>query len=248
MSSTPFLPPLQDEPLLSSERLAGLDPRPLSAQRRFRSHHAIGGVAALLVSLPVFVQAPLVRYAPWVSLVMSLGWLGLSLHLYSQSRTRLWGDLLYGFTLTWLAGSLYWGWLRFEPLWHMPMEALGIPIVWWGTRRRFARIGTWFYLGSLWGTAVTDLYIHSVGLLPEWRQAMQFDRLEQAVVPFRAALDKMATPWGLGWGIGLGLLLLGVGLWRVQGSRRLHHWAFAGAVLNTLLVDGLFGWGAALLR
>ena len=202
----------------------------------------------MLVGLPVFVEAPLVRSAPWLSLAMAVGWLGLSLRLYSQPRTRIWGDLLYGFTLTWLAGSLYWGWLRWEPLWHMPVEALGIPIVWWGARQRFARIGTWFYLGSLWGTAVTDLYIHLLGLGPEWRQAMQLERLDQAAVPFRAALDKMATPLGMAWGIGLGLLLLGVGLGVIQGSRRLHHWAFAGAVLNTLLVDGLFVWGAATLR
>ncbi len=202
----------------------------------------------MLVGLPVFVEAPLVRSAPWLSLAMAVGWLGLSLRLYSRPRTRIWGDLLYGFTLTWLAGSLYWGWLRWEPLWHMPVEALGIPIVWWGARQRFARIGTWFYLGSLGGTAVTDLYIHLLGLGPEWRQAMQLERLEQAAVPFRAALDKMATPLGMAWGIGLGLLLLGVGLGVIQGSRRLHHWAFAGAVLNTLLVDGLFVWGAATLR
>lgn len=228
--------------------LGELDSRPFTFARRLKPTHTIGLSAAGLVCLPVFLQAPLVRYAPWVSLVMSLGWLGLSLHLYSQSRTRIWGDLLYGFTLTWLAGSLYWGWLRLEPLWHMPVEALGIPMVWWGARQRFARIGTWFYLGSLWGTAITDLYIHSVGLLPEWRQAMQFDRLDQAVIPFMAALDKMATLWGLAWGLGLGCLLLGVGLWMIQGSRRLHHWAFAGAVLNTLLVDGLFVWGAAWLR
>ncbi|MFS8884661.1 DUF3120 domain-containing protein [Synechococcus sp. H70.2] len=202
----------------------------------------------MLVGLPVFVEAPLVRSAPWLSLAMAVGWLGLSLRLYSRPRTRVWGDLLYGFTLTWLAGSLYWGWLRWEPLWHMPVEALGIPIVWWGARQRFAPIGTWFYLGSLWGTAVTDLYIHLLGLGPEWRQAMQLERLEQAAVPFRAALDKMATPLGMAWGIGLGLLLLGVGLGVIQGSRRLHHWAFAGAVLNTLVVDGLFVWGAATLR
>ncbi|MFS8866905.1 DUF3120 domain-containing protein [Synechococcus sp. H65.1] len=202
----------------------------------------------MLVGLPVFVEAPLVRSAPWLSLAMAVGWLGLSLRLYSRPRTRIWGDLLYGFTLTWLAGSLYWGWLRWEPLWHMPVEALGIPIVWWGARQRFARIGTWFYLGSLWGTAVTDLYIHLLGLGPEWRQAMQLERLEQAAVPFRAALDKVATPLGMAWGIGLGLLLLGVGLGVIQGSRRLHHWAFAGAVLNTLVVDGLFVWGAATLR
>jgi hypothetical protein len=86
----------------------------------------------VLVCLPVFVAAPLVRYSPWLSLAMTLGWLGLSWRLYSRPRTRIWGDLLYGFTLTWLAGSFYWGWLRWEPLWHMPVEALGIPMVWWG--------------------------------------------------------------------------------------------------------------------
>ncbi|HEY9657520.1 MAG TPA: DUF3120 domain-containing protein, partial [Allocoleopsis sp.] len=39
--------------------------------------------AAFLVSVPVFIQAPLVRSLPWVSLGMTVGWLWLSLRLRS---------------------------------------------------------------------------------------------------------------------------------------------------------------------
>ncbi|NET36207.1 MAG: DUF3120 domain-containing protein, partial [Cyanothece sp. SIO1E1] len=80
--------------------------------------------AVFLITVPIFLQAPLVRYLPWVSLVMTLGWLGLSLLLLANPLMRIWGDLLLGFTWIWLAGSIYWGWLRFAPLWHLPIEAI----------------------------------------------------------------------------------------------------------------------------
>ncbi|MDX2270689.1 MAG: DUF3120 domain-containing protein [Cyanobacteriota bacterium] len=205
-------------------------------------------VSAFLVSVPVFLQAPLVRYAPWVSLVLTIPWLGMSLHFISAGSR--WGSLLYGFTLTWLAGSLYWGWLRTDPLWHLPIEALGLPLAIWGLRRGFATIGQYFYLGSLLGTAVTDLYIHSVHLLPEWRQVMQAEAFELAGSAFFSALDKMQTPWGMVWALELSLLLLVVGLWSLHygwKTQQLTWWAFSGAVLSTLLVDSLFWWGAMLL-
>jgi len=34
--------------------------------------------ASFLVSVPVFIQAPLVRLLPWMSLVLTVGWLGLA--------------------------------------------------------------------------------------------------------------------------------------------------------------------------
>jgi len=68
--------------------------------------------SVFLVSVPVFFEAPLVRYLPLVSLILTGGWFWLSRWLMSQSATAVWGDLLMGFTGSWLAGSLYWGGLR----------------------------------------------------------------------------------------------------------------------------------------
>lgn len=206
--------------------------------------------SAFLVSVPVFFQAPLVRYAPWVSLVLTLGWLGISLHLISEPLSRRWGSLLYGFTLTWWTGSLYWGWLRTDPLWHLPIEALVLPIAFWGLRRGFAKIGNFFALGSLLGTALTDLYIHSVKLLPEWRQVMQTESIQDLSPVLSSALTKMSSLWGMAWGLETGLVLTVVGawsLWRGQmGSQsfRLPWLVFSGAVWSTLVVDGLFVWGS----
>jgi hypothetical protein len=208
-------------------------------------------LSGLLVSLPVFAQAPLVRHAPWVSLVLTLGWLAFGLHLTNHPHWQLWGNLLYGFALTWLAGSLYWGWLRTDPLWHIPIEAIALPWVvreLWHQRRL---VGNYFYLGSLLGTAITDLYIHAVRLLPYWRGVMQPQvtdiELERI---FGSALHQMYTPWGIIWALILSLLLVTVGLASLAFGRQhaprlqLPWFAFSGAVLSTLLVDGLF-WGAA---
>lgn len=185
------------------------------------------------------------RQAPWLSLVLTLPWLGISCHLISEQPTRKWGHLLYGFALTWLAGSVYWGWLRAEPIWHLPIEAMGLPFAIWGLKQGFARIGQYFYLGSLLGTAVTDLYIHSVHLLPEWRQVMQSDYLEGAQAAFQSALLKMQTIEGILWAVELATLLLVVGLWSLRRAQTdpqsaLSWWAFGGAVISTLLVDSLF--------
>jgi len=209
--------------------------------------------AAFLVSVPVFVQAPLVRFVNWVSLVATLGWLGISLSLISTPKWKTWGSLLYGFSLSWLAGSLYWGWLRAEPLLHMPVEAIALPIAVWGLWRGFARVGNYFFMGSLFGTAITNLYIHTVGLLPHWRGVMlsqMHDRPINAALMLDSALAQMHSFQGFACAVLLGCLLMSVGLMGLHyasiSSRRrsLEWWAFAGAVLSTLVVDGLFGWGA----
>ncbi|MCU0525979.1 MAG: DUF3120 domain-containing protein [Elainella sp. Prado103] len=200
--------------------------------------------AAFLVSVPVFIQAPLVRLFPWISLLATLGWLALSLRLRKQAQWFIWGDLLMGFSWTWLAGSLYWGWLRWEPLIHLPVEAIGLPFACWGLWRGKHQIGNWFYLGSLLGTAVTDLYFYLVGLIPHWRQLMIEPSLATTIL--RSAVEQVQTPWGINCAIGLIVLLLGVGCLPLR-LPQLHWWAFGGAVLSTLLVDGLFWLGAAVV-
>ncbi|XHX79798.1 MAG: DUF3120 domain-containing protein [Stenomitos frigidus ULC029] len=198
--------------------------------------------AVILVSVPVFVQAPLVRLAPWFSLLLTIGWLLLSLRLLARPASERWGDLLIGFTWTWLAGSIYWGWFRSEPLLHLPIEAIGLPIALWGIVRKTGKIGNFFYFGSLFGTVVTDVYFYLVDLIPYWRQLMQVE--VDAVQPiFQSAIVQMQTPWGSGWAIVLVSTLFTVAMLPLF-SRQLHWWAFSGAVLSTILVDSLF-WLAA---
>ena len=194
--------------------------------------------AVLLVSVPVFIQAPLVRWQPELSLLLTGGWLGLSLVLMARDRTQLWGDLLFGFTWSWLAGSIYWGWFRWEPLLHLPIEAIGLPVAIWCLMRQWGKVGNFFYLGSLFGTVVTDLYFYIVDLIPHWRQLMQVDPA-LALPIFQSAIAQMRTPWGAAWAVVLGITLLVVGLLPLR-SQKPHWWAFGGAVLSTILVDGLF--------
>ncbi|WP_041804222.1 DUF3120 domain-containing protein [Microcystis aeruginosa] len=196
--------------------------------------------AAFLVSVPVFIQAPLVRYYPEVSLGLTFFWVGLGVWLLKQEKISLWGDLLLGFSWSWLAGSLYWGWWRWEPLIHIPMEAIGLPFVLWGLYKGRGKVGNLFYLGSLLGTAITDVYFYLTGLIPYWRQLMTVELAPNLVSPiFHNALAQIETPWGISWAIVLLNLLLAIGIYPLQ-KRGCHWWAFSGAVLSTILVDGLF--------
>lgn len=196
--------------------------------------------AGFLVSVPVFFQAPLVRYYPWVSLLLTAFWVGLGIFLWRRPRARVWGDLLLGFSWSWLAGGIYWGWLRWEPLIHLPVEAIGLPFALWGLRRGIAKVGHLFYLGSLLGTAITDLYFYVTGVIPYWRQLMAIEPDPALVAPiFQSALARIQTPWGISWAIVLVNILLAVGIYPL-GKRVSYGWAFSGAVLSTILVDGLF--------
>ncbi len=186
------------------------------------------------------MQAPLVRYYPEVSLVLTFFWVGLGVWLLKQEKISLWGDLLLGFSWSWLAGSLYWGWWRWEPLIHIPMEAIGLPFVLWGLYKGRGKVGNLFYLGSLLGTAITDVYFYLTGLIPYWRQLMTVELDPNLVSPiFHNALAQIETPWGISWAIVLLNLLLAIGIYPLQ-KRVCHWWAFSGAVLSTILVDGLF--------
>lgn len=222
-------------PILTTPR-AGT---PLSLDRNLNLRSwLVFAAAGFLVTVPVFVQAPLVRSLPEVSLAATLGWLGLSLALLRRPQTEIWGDLCLGFTGSWLAGSLYWGWLRWEPYLHLPVEAIGVPLALGCLLRSWGKVGSYFYLGSLFGTAITDLYFYLTGLIPHWRQLMQVEP-ELALSIFQSAIAQIETPWGLSCAIALITILLSVGLLSLRRPD-LHWRAFSGAVLLTLVVDGLF--------
>ncbi|MEA5549936.1 DUF3120 domain-containing protein [Anabaena cylindrica UHCC 0172] len=194
--------------------------------------------AMFLVTVPVFIEAPLVRSLPTLSLVMTGFWVWLSLTLMSRPQTYIWGDLLLGFSWSWLTGAIYWGWLRWEPLWHLPIESIGLPFAIWCLWRNWGKIGNWFYLGSLFGTVLTDVYFYLVDLMPYWRQIMRTDAAGASQI-LKNALAQVLTPWGEAWAIILALALLTVGIASL-GKTRWHWYAFSGAVLSTILVDTLF--------
>jgi Protein of unknown function (DUF3120) len=229
-SYTPPSPKTYSLPLLSGE--ASALGRTISQKWLFFAS------AAFLVTVPVFFQAPLVRVFPWLSLFATFGWLWLSFFLRKRPPTHLLGDLLLGFSLTWLAGSIYWGWLRWEPLWHLPIESIALPLTLFCLWKGWGKVGNWFYLGSLFGTAVTDAYFYLMNVIPYWRQVMQVEP-EQMQPIFQDALLQIQTFEGEGWATALIITLLIVGGFPMR-SPQLHHWVFAGAVLSTLLVDGLF--------
>ena len=161
----------------------------------------------------------------------------------SQASTYRWGDLLLGFSWSWLAGSIYWGWWRWEPLLHLPIEAIGLPFALICLWRNWGKIGNFFYLGSLLGTALTDVYFYLVDLIPAWRQIMQVEP-ELVSQVLNDAVTQVHTPWGIGWALVLAVVLLTLGLFPLR-YQQLHWWAFSGAVLSTILVDSLFWLAAA---
>ncbi|MEL7355707.1 MAG: DUF3120 domain-containing protein [Cyanobacteria bacterium J06560_6] len=196
------------------------------------------GAAAFLVAVPVFIQAPLVRLFPAFSLLLTAAWLFLGWRLLRKPSMQLWGDLLIGFSWTWLAGAIYWGWFRWDPYVHLPIEAVGLPMVLILMRYGKAKIGNYFYVGSLLGTAITDLYFYCVGLIPYWKQLMMRPPSEAGSI-LHSALLRMETYQGVGCAIVLLTLLIMLGTVPLR-SPDAKWWAFSGAVLSTILVDSLF--------
>lgn len=197
------------------------------------------GLAVFLVSVPVFIQAPLVRILPWLSLGLTIVWVWLSILLMSYPETHIWGDILYGFSWSWLAGGIYWGWLRWEPLWHLPVEAIGLPFAVLCLSKNWAKVGNCFYLGSLLGTVITDVYFYIADLMSYWRQIMQVEPESIAPILQQALFQIRQTPGNIEWALILAFTLLVVGILPLNHSKK-HWYAFSGAVLSTILVDSLF--------
>ena len=125
--------------------------------------------ASMLVVLPVFVQAPWVREQPFSSCLFGFVLLsvGVITNLIAPLKWKDFGALLVGFSGSWLAGSLFWGWLASHPLLHLPVEAFALPLAITGLQTRW-RLGCAFYLASLVGTAFTDLAMALTGVMTLW--------------------------------------------------------------------------------
>ncbi|BAZ44681.1 hypothetical protein NIES4102_16930 [Chondrocystis sp. NIES-4102] len=233
--------PSSDYSSTTSSDILGLNLQQNSDNKAWR----VFFTASFLVSVPVFFQAPIVRLFPLASVILTSFWIGLGWFLYKK-QNHWWGDILLGFSWSWLAGSIYWGWFRSEPLIHIPIESIGLPFALLCLGRGWGKIGNFFYLGSLLGTTITDLYFYLTDVIPYWRQLMTVDLDPALASPIlKAALAQTQNLWGISWAIVLINILLAISWWSLKKTE-LHWWAFAGAVLSTILVDSLFGLAAYL--
>ena len=132
--------------------------------------------SSFFVILPIFVQAPWVRFEPISALcttfvILSTGF------LLSRKEADKWfiiGSLLLGVSGSWLGGCLFWGWLSAYPILHIPVEAVALPLAMVGLGTKW-KIGSSFYISSLFGTAITDLTIFLTGIMDQWKEVITAD-------------------------------------------------------------------------
>ena len=201
--------------------------------------------ASGLVVLPVFVQAPWVRAQPFTAALFGFVLLvaGLLSHWLAPTKGRDFGALLVGFSGSWLAGSLFWGWLSSHPVVHLPVEAFALPLALTGLNTRW-RLGCSFYLASLLGTGFTDLAMALIDVMPLWPAVVAATPTEAALL-LQEAATRVMRPESFLVISAAGLVILR--LVRDCRNRSLTpspwstSWAVAASVLfTTLLIDGLF--------
>ncbi len=199
----------------------------------------------MLVVLPVFVQAPWVRQQPFSSCLFGLVLLsaGVITNAIAPNKWKELGALLVGFSGSWLAGSLFWGWLASHPLLHLPIEAFALPLAITGLQTRW-RLGCAFYLASLLGTAFTDLAMALTGVMALWPAVIGASASE-ATLLLQDAAAFVLRPSSLLTVVTAGAIILQL----VQHCRHRSSlsaatdksWSVAAAVLfTTLVIDGLF--------
>jgi hypothetical protein len=194
---------------------------------------------ALLVALPVFLQAPWVRLAPVSAALFTapLILLGVLLAEHPNPKWNRAGSLLVGFSGSWLGGCLFWGWCRLHPLWHLPIEAFALPFALGGLQTRW-RLAASFYLASLLGTACTDGVMAITGVMRHWTEVL-LAPAQQAPLQLQAAALEVMQPLPLTVTLVAGVLLLA--LCRRFWQHPDPAWRLAAsAMATTLAVDGLF--------
>jgi len=132
--------------------------------------------SSFFVILPIFVQAPWVRYEPISALCATFIILFIAFVL-SRKEIDKWfivGSLLLGVSGSWLGGCLFWGWLSPYPILHIPVEAVALPLAIVGLGTKW-KIGSSFYISSLFGTAITDITIFFTGIMDQWKEVITAD-------------------------------------------------------------------------
>ncbi len=132
--------------------------------------------SSFFVILPIFFQAPWVRYQPTAALSFTIIIVALSIFLYFNFHQKflIVGSLLLGVAGSWLGGSLFWGWLSAHPILHIPVESVVLPLALIGLSTKW-KIGSSFYIASLFGTAMTDVVIFFSGIMDQWMAVINAD-------------------------------------------------------------------------
>ena len=201
--------------------------------------------SAFFVILPIFFQAPWVRFQPNSALLFTFFILSLAIFFTSEPSKKYFiiGSLLFGVSGSWLGGSLFWGWLSSHPILHIPVEAVALPLALFGLGTKW-RIGSSFYISSLLGTAMTDIAIFFTGIMDQWMEVINADSDNAPIILQKTSENLLAfKPL-------LIICLSGLLLWFF--AQRISYYAsfsssnkrsllVASYVLQTtLIVDGIF--------
>ena len=201
--------------------------------------------SAFFVILPIFFQAPWVRFQPNSALLFTFFILSTAIFLTSEPSKKYFiiGSLLFGVSGSWLGGSLFWGWLSSHPILHIPVEAVALPLALVGLGTKW-KIGASFYISSLFGTAMTDVAIFFTGIMDQWMEVINADSENAPIILQKTSENLLAfKPLFI-------ISLSGLFLWFI--SQKISYYAsinssnkrsllVASYVLQTtLIVDGIF--------
>ena len=206
---------------------------------------ALPQLAAAMVVLPVFLQAPWVRIHPFSAAVFTAVLIvaGVLLHRSNCERRAEIGSLLVGFSGSWLAGCVFWGWMRAHPLLHLPIEAFALPLALTGLNSKW-RLAAAFYLASLAGTACTDLTMALTGVMPFWPAVVNAP-LGEASHLLHEAASQLMKPQQLLILVAASGSLLSASRWLkeldLNSATASQTYAMTASVLTTtLFIDSLF--------
>ncbi len=201
--------------------------------------------SSFFVILPIFVQAPWVRVQPISALCFTFVIL-IGAIIFLREESNKWfivGSLLLGVSVSWLGGCLFWGWLSPYPILHIPVEAVVLPLALIGLGTKW-KIGSSFYISSLFGTAVTDIAIFFTGIMDQWKEVITADS-DTAPLILQKTSENLIQINSLSI-----IIFLAIILWFI--SQEIFHSAIISTtngkallvssyvIQTTLIVDGIF--------
>jgi len=135
------------------------------------------------------------------------------------------GDLLLGFSWSWLAGSLYWGWLRWEPL-LFAGRAIGLPFALVCLKQNWGKVGNFFLLRFSSGCGADGCVFLFSGSNSSLLAAVDASGASISIILQRDALEQMHKRFlGTSWAVILAFVLLTLGIFPLRYQQR-HWWAF----------------------
>ena len=201
--------------------------------------------SSFFVILPIFLQAPWVRFQPLSALIFTFLILALAISLSRNSSNKFFiiGSLLFGVSGSWLGGCLFWGWLSSHPVLHIPVEAVALPLAIVGLGSKW-KIGSSFYISSLLGTAITDITIFLTEIMDDWMSVIDA-KPDQAPLILQKTSENLIhlKPLTIIFSIGFLVWLVSrfIRNFASLNSPNGRSFLVASYVLQTtLIVDGLF--------